>query len=214
MSNSLVLFNDHGLLNEPLDVNEVAKLSEDDQLVLAEILPIIRDGEAHDAAVIKTRKALYEAVEVETAATEEDQRVNIATTPVEAVRVWQAATNPDLPKPKPRRIDKKVRAAKEAASLATITLRQEFNQQLKRQREISSPAKAAAIIRWIKVQASPEGRAFDLAKGYRDQGSAQRAENMAHHNSPENPRAPQQIKLKHRGYNGPLTPVPKLGIKY
>lgn len=213
MSNDLQLFNSHGLLNEPLDVKQVAKIPDEDQQVLAEILPVIRDGEAQDRLVIETRTELYKAVELENLAVEEDQRVNLAISPVEATRQWIAAQN-NQPAPKKRPIDKKVRAAKEASSLSVIALRQEFNQQLKRQREVTSPAKAAAIIRWVKVQAPPAGRELAQARDYQDRSQADRTARKLATGSAEIPVPPQPPRLKHRGYSGSTKVGPPLGHKF
>jgi len=219
------LFDDHGRVLD-LDAADVGKLDKVEQEILTDVLQACRRAEAQDQLVIDLRKLMYEAVAVETTAIEFDEATNVKIDPTDAARMVFAANNPNLPKPQPRKINTKVRAAREAASLATINARQLFNQAVKIQRETTNPARALQIVKFISAQTPPEGRAFALGQKYREDGNAERAKNMADHRTPEPAkpvvhhlteleRAGPLAKVRQRRPDpGSLKAVPKLGPKY
>jgi hypothetical protein len=218
------IFDDHGRVLD-LDPVEVSKLDKAEQEILTDVLQACRRAEAQDQLVIDLRKLTYEAVAIETTAIELDQITNIAVTDVEAARMVMAANNPNLPKPKPRKVNAKVRAAREVASLATINARQLFNQATKIQRETTNPARAAQIVRFISTQTPPEGRALAQVREFQQRGNAERAANVADHGTPEPAkpviqhlcemeRAGPLAKVRQRRPAGPLVAVKPLGHKY
>jgi hypothetical protein len=200
------LFDDKGLVRTDLSEAELAQMDDISQEVAAETIIACQAAQKQDLLVSELRQQLYKSVELENVAVEEDMRVNVAVDPTDAARAVIAANNPNLPRVKPRKINAKVRSEREAASLATITIRQTFNEQLKRQREVTNPARAAQIIRWMRLQAPPEGRALAEVREFQQRGNNERAANMADHGTPE-PAKPVVHHLTEMERAGPLAKV-------
>jgi len=179
------LFDDRGNIREDLAPEDLSGLSPEMQEAAAHTIISCRAAQAQDLLVIDLRKEWYAAVAVETEAIELDKITNVAVDPTFAARCVIAANTPGMEKPKPPKINSKVRSARDVAMAATVAIRQTFNEAQKLQREVTSPARAASVVAWIKLCQPPEGRQMAQAREYQMQGSVQRAANVAHHGSPE-----------------------------
>ena len=179
------LFTDRGMVREDLTAEELGGLSPEMQEAAAATIIACRSAQDQDDLVNNLRKEWYEKVSIETAATELDQQTNVAVDPTFAARCVIAANTPGMEKPKPPKLNSKVRSARDVAAAATVAIRQTFNEAQKLQREVTSPARAASVVAWIKLCQPSEGRQMAQAREYQMQGSVQRAANVAHHGSPE-----------------------------
>jgi hypothetical protein len=174
MSSSFTPFDAYGKVRE-FDDAEVALLSEEEQDALANLLGPCRAAEAAERDEIAARDNVRLLMVAHDKALANEHAANPPTSPVEAARAWSAATNPHLPKAKPKKVNVKVRQALQSARDELATARLDW---IKSQGvlQIKNTARATAIVEWMQSQRPVTN--LEIAREYAARSNAARMANV------------------------------------
>jgi hypothetical protein len=210
MPNVLSIFSPLGTVLTNIPADAVALLCEEDRQILQTTLEACLEAERVDAEVFRTRDAVRDAMQAYDIAHAEDEKHNTALSEGDARAAWLHASDPNMPKPKVKKLYMKSRSALVAAGELLDNLRIEHQRLLTKQKTITSPARGTAIGEWIKTQV----RITPL--------EIQRAAAKAYTPNPEPPPVVHKFAIDSIGAAGKTrqrtpsntTAMPRLGHKY